>query len=66
MADDQFDRLRSLIAAQHRDCVAQSEELRAARAAIRRSRRLLLELEQQESFYTKPFPPGPKATAPQS
>jgi hypothetical protein len=56
---DQFEQLRGLIAAQHRDCLAQKHELRTVRAAIRRSRQFLQELDKQQGIYTEPFAPVP-------
>jgi hypothetical protein len=62
-SSDHFARLRRLVAAQHRDCLAQRDELRSARAAIERSRRLLLELDQEKSIYNKPFASEPSHAA---
>ena len=61
--DDPFAYLRRELARQHRECVHQHAEVESTRAAIRRSRQTLQDIEQNEDRYTKPFAPLPPTEA---
>lgn len=57
--DDPFALLRRELARQHRECVRQHDELKSMRAAIKRSRQTLEEIERNEDRFTMPFAPLP-------